>query len=229
MIYPVDYQPLNGWIYYYFYISLKTFVMTKKLIILIVGVFAFANTLFAQEEGMFRVGMDLGYTVPSDGGGGLLFYLEPKYNIQDNLNIGVRIGMAAMVRNLHYYSVTDDLTGKVSANASIALTADYYFNTPGKNFAPFVGGGFGYMSFASLEFDTGFIDEAYEGNFDERNAIAPFIRAGFESGKFRLSLDYNIVPKSIIVNSQGQEIGDSGNSYLGIAIGFFVGGGKWRN
>lgn len=203
--------------------------MTKKLIILLVGVFAFANTLFAQEEGMFRVGMDLGYTVPTAGGGGLLFYLEPKYNIQDNLNIGLRFGTAAMVRDLVYYSITDEVTGKISANVALGLTADYYFNTPGNNFAPFLGGGISYMSFASLEIDTATFDDDIGGTFEEREAIAPFIRAGFESGKFRLSLDYNFVPKSEIINTQGVVIGESGNSYLGIAIGFFVGGGKWRN
>lgn len=203
--------------------------MTKKLIILLVGVFAFANTLFAQEEGMFRVGMDLGYTVPTAGGGGLLFYLEPKYNIQDNLNIGLRFGTAAMVRDLVYYSIADEVTGKISANVALGLTADYYFNTPGNNFAPFLGGGISYMSFASLEIDTATFDDEIGGSFEEREAIAPFIRAGFESGKFRLSLDYNFVPKSEIVNTQGAVIGESGNSYLGIAIGFYVGGGKWRN
>lgn len=203
--------------------------MTKKLIVFLVGLFAFANTLFAQEEGKFRVGMDLGYTVPSSGGGGLLYYLEPKYNIQDNLNVGIRIGGAAMVRDLEYYSTTEEISGKVSANGSIALTADYYFNTPGKNFAPFVGGGLGYMSFAAIEFDSAVDEDDYAGTFDADNAFAPFLRAGFEAGKFRLSLDYNFVPRSEIVNIQGAVIGETGNSYLGIALGFYVGGGKWRN
>nr|MBI1230741.1 hypothetical protein [Cytophagales bacterium] len=203
--------------------------MTKKLIMLFVGIFAFANTLLAQEEGKFRVGMDLGYTVPTAGGGGVLFYLEPKYNIRDNLNIGLRFGSAAMVRDLVYYTLTDEVTGKVAANASIGLTADYYFNTPGKNFAPFVGGGLSYMHFAALEVDTGIVDEELVGTFEVRNALAPFFRAGFETGKFRLSLDYNFVPTSEIINLQGAVIGETGNSYLGIAIGFYVGGGKWRN
>jgi outer membrane protein W len=204
--------------------------MSKKLImLLVVGFFASANLLYAQVEGKFRVGMDLGAALPGSGGGGVLFYLEPKYNIQDNLNIGLRFGAAAMVRDLEYYQTTDEISGKVGANASVALTTDYYFNTPGKNFAPFVGAGLGFMSFAQLELDSGFDEEEYAGVFDARNAFAPFLRAGFESGKFRLSLDYNIVPKSDIINSQGEVIGDSGNSYLGVTIGFFVGGGKWRN
>lgn len=197
--------------------------------ILLVGLFAFANTLFAQEKGMFRAGMDLGYTVPASGGGGVLLYLEPKYNIQDNLNIGLRFGTAAMVRDLVYYSITDEVEGKISAKVSVALTADYYFNTPGKNFAPFLGGGLGYMTFAALEIDSGKYNDEFAGTFDARDALAPFLRAGFETGKFRLSLDYNFVPKSEIINFQAAVVGESPNSYLGIALGFYVGGGKWRN
>lgn len=44
-------------------------------------VFGFAN---AQHKGGFRVGLDLGF-VPANGGAGILFSLEPKYNIADNM------------------------------------------------------------------------------------------------------------------------------------------------
>jgi hypothetical protein len=42
-------------------------------------------------------------------------------------------------------------------------------------------------------------------------------------------MDYNFVPKSDLINLQGTVIGESANAYLGIAIGFYIGGGKWRN
>jgi outer membrane protein X len=38
------------------------------------------------QKGSFRVGLDLGYTIPSNGGG-VLFSIEPKYN-KDNMNGG---------------------------------------------------------------------------------------------------------------------------------------------
>jgi hypothetical protein len=84
------------------------------------------------------------------------------------------------------------------------------------------------MTFATIEVDTG-IDPDDIGTLSANSSIAPVIRAGFEAGKFRLSLDYNIVPKSDLVNLQGDVIGETANSYLGIALGFYVGGGKWRN
>jgi hypothetical protein len=200
--------------------------MKKLLILTMVGLFAFMLNGQAQEEGKFRVGLDLGYTIPSAGGGGILFGLEPKYNIKDNMNVGFRIAGAAMFRDLVIYNDTD-ASAKIAANASYSVTYDYYFKKEGSNFAPFVGGGIGWIRFASVEVDTT-IDDDFEG-LSNNSTIAPFLRGGFEAGKFRLSLEYNIVPKSDLVNTQGQVIGETSNSYLGIAIGFYVGGGKWRN
>ena len=202
--------------------------MKNAIVVLAVLIFGVTFTANAQEKGKFRVGLDLGYAAPMAGGGGMLFYLEPKYNIQDNMNIGLRIGGAAMVRDLVIYSNSDDASAKLAINGSYVLTYDYYFKTPGSNFAPFVGAGLGWMNFASIEVDTTVDPEDY-GTLSGNSAFAPVIRAGFESSKFRLSLDYNIVPKSELINTQGTVIGETGNAYLGIAVGFYVGGGKWRN
>ena len=202
--------------------------MNKSLIVLAFLIFGISGLANAQEKGKFRVGLDLGYTVPMEGGGGLLFYLEPKYNIHDNMNIGLRIGGAAMVRDLVIYSNSDDGSAKVAVNGSYVLTYDYYFKTAGSSFAPFVGAGLGWMNFASIEFDTT-VDPNDYGTLSGNSAFAPVLRAGFEAAKFRLSLDYNFVPKSELVNTQGNVIGETGNAYLGIALGFYVGGGKWRN
>jgi hypothetical protein len=185
-------------------------------------------SVHAQQGNKFRVGLDLGYTVPMEGGGGLLFYLEPKYNIKDNMNIGLRIGAATMLRDVVYFSNIDEAAATVSANVSYGLTYDYYFKKEGKSLAPFVGAGLIWMRFASLEWETTADPEDF-GFLATKSSIAPAIRAGFEASKFRLSLDYNFVPKSDLQNSQGAIIGETGNAYLGIAVGFYVGGGKWKN
>lgn len=202
--------------------------MKKAIFFLVLLSSAFTNRTIAQEEGKFRVGLDLGYTVPYAGGGGLLFYLEPKYNIRDNMNIGFRIGGAAMVRDIISYSNNNEIVGKMAVNASYVLTYDYYFKREGSNFAPFIGAGIGWMRFASIEFDSAIDAEDY-GDLSANSAFAPVLRAGFEASKFRLSLDYNFVPRSDLVDTQGNIIGETSNSYLGIAVGFYVGGGKWRN
>ncbi len=60
---------------------------------------AVAQISQAQEEGKSLVGLEAGYTMP-DGGGGVLIAIRPKYNIADNMNIGLRFESAAMAKNV---------------------------------------------------------------------------------------------------------------------------------
>jgi outer membrane protein W len=196
----------------------------KKIILTAAAVFAFA-TGYSQREGGFRVGMDLGYTVPSNGGGGILFSIEPKYNIKDNMNIGLRMGAAAMVRDIKTDGTSS--SAKVSANGSYVGTYDYYFSKSGSSFVPYIGGGAGYYSIANVE-----IDDSNSGNqlaVDAKGKMGGLVRGGFEWGKFRMGLEYNIVPNSSLQNMSGAKVGTASNSYLGIHLGFYVGGGKWGN
>jgi hypothetical protein len=56
------------------------------------------------------------------------------------------------------------------------------------------------------------------------------LRAGFEAGKFRMALEYYLIPattKYDVVNIMKPE-GSSANSYLSLNVGFYFGGGKWK-
>lgn len=195
----------------------------KKIILTAIAVFAITNG-YSQEEGKFRVGLDLGYTVPSNGGGGILFSLEPKYNLKDNMNVGLRIGAAAMIRDISTEGETT--SAKVSANGSYVGTYDYYFNNSGSSFVPYIGGGAGYYSIANVEFDD--VDESSSStSLDASGKMGGLIRGGFEWGKFRMGIEYNLVPKSELQDMSGSKIGNVSNAYLGIHLGFYVGGGKW--
>jgi hypothetical protein len=200
----------------------------KKIIIALLMVFS-VNLAFAQQEDRFRVGMDLGFVVPKAGGGGLLVYLEPKYNFKSNMNIGLRFGLASMARDVVYNSGNETVKGEFSANGSFALTFDYHFHKKGSNFAPFLGAGLGRALFSNLFIEDPIDDVDEIGEFSTNSATFGMLRGGFETGKFRLSLDYNFLPVSDIVDVSNNVIGESKNSYLGISLGFFVGGGRWRN
>lgn len=194
----------------------------KKIILSAIAVFALTNS-YSQQEGKFRVGLDLGYTVPSNGGGGVLFSIEPKYNIKDNMNVGLRIGAAAMVRDIKDNG--DTTSAKVSANGSYVGTYDYYFNNSGGTFVPYIGGGVGYYSIANVEFDD--VDSSSDATLDASGKMGGLIRGGFEWGKFRMGLEYNFVPKSELQDISGAKIANVSNTYLGIHLGFYLGGGKW--
>jgi outer membrane protein X len=194
----------------------------KKISITFAALCAFANG-YSQKEGGFRVGLDVGYAIPSNGGGGVRSSIEPKYNIKDNMNVGLRIGAAAMVRDINNNGNTQ--SANISVNGSYIGTYDFYFNDSGKSFVPYVGSGVGYFSIANVEVNSGNTNDQI--GLDASGKLGGLVRAGFEWGKFRMGLEYNLVPKSNLKNFNGDNVGTISNSYLGIHLGFFVGGGKW--
>ncbi|MGX1928583.1 outer membrane beta-barrel protein [Flagellimonas sp. 2504JD4-2] len=184
----------------------------KKFFFVVAVMAAMTHLLQAQEQNKFRVGLDLGYAVP-DGGGGVTIALEPKYNIADNMNIGLRIESAAMAKNISDGGLPQETN--LAASLSYTGTFDYYFNSGSSSFAPFLGGGIGFSSLANAELTDEDIE--VDGKF------GGLVRAGFELGKLRIAATYNLIGKSEI--DDGAEIK---NSYIGISLGFYFGGGKWK-
>lgn len=187
----------------------------KKLMVLIalLGGFSLVN---AQEQGKFRVGLDVGYAFPK-GGGGVSFAIEPKYNIGSNMNVGIRWETALMGRALQIADSGVEIESSVSGSTAFYGTFDYYFGGD-SSFAPFVGAGIGYSSLAGLEVTVGSVTE----ESDSEGKFAGLVRAGFEWGKFRLALNYNLIGKTEYDNGNSVK-----NSYLGLNLGFYLGGGKW--
>jgi outer membrane protein X len=195
----------------------------KKIILFALLALVIANG-YAQKKGGFRVGLDLGY-VPSGGGGGAMFSLEPKYNINENMNVGLRFGAAAIVKDLN--TTGSNQSGKVSANGSYVGTYDYYFHKSSSSFAPYVGGGFGYYSLANVEWKDGdTLPDKYSPTVS--GVFGGLIRGGFEWVGFRMGVEYNFLPDSDLEDIYANKLGTAKNAYLGIHIGFFVGGGKWK-
>jgi len=193
----------------------------KKIFFAFLLMLAVVQVSQAQEEGKFRVGLEAGYTMPS-GGGGVLFAVEPKYNIADNMNIGIRFESAAMAKNVDVGPASAEAS--LTASVSYSGTFDYYFNSGSSSFAPFFGAGVGYSSLGSIGFDIDDVEDV-EGDADVEvdGKFGGLIRAGFEVGKFRLAATYNLIGKTEL--AEGLEVK---NSYLGISLGFYLGGGKWK-
>ena len=194
----------------------------KKIILVLLVALAFTN-VYSQEKGKFRVGLDLGF-VPTGGGGGGMLSIEPKYNITDNMNVGLRLGGAGIAKDIQ----TDTSTSaEVSANGSFVGTYDYYFHKSGSgsSFAPYVGGGFGYYSLANVKVDDA--SESDEITPAVSGVMGGLIRGGFEWSGFRMGIEYNFLPDSDLEDMNGVIVGTAKNAYLGIHIGFFIGGGKW--
>jgi outer membrane protein W len=199
-----------------------------KKILLSLLVLIVMQTAYAQRAGGFRFQMDLGTAIPKEGGVGALLNLEPQVLVTNNIAVGLRIGAAALAKDVNYYDINDEYEGEVGANVSAAGTVNYYFNNGRSRVAPYIGAGFGYYGLANVDVqDYEDIEDDEIGELTASFAWAPMVRAGIELGKFRLGAEYNLVPKSDLQNTNGAVIGETINEYFGFTLGFFVGGGKW--
>ena len=194
--------------------------MKKLILIIVFGVLSISS--FSQQESQFRVGMDVGYTFVKDGLG-LSLMLEPKYVVNKDLNIGLRVAGSAIIRDADFFIFVPIQTTETYVYSFLG-TCDYYFSK-GTSFVPFVGGGIGFASALSL------INENEENelvrDLQFKGGLAGVLRGGFEWGKFRMGLEYNLVPKTPLYLESGITTTDISNSYFAITLGFYVGGGKW--
>jgi outer membrane protein X len=175
-----------------------------------------------QEFKPFKVDLSTGYAIPGGKGakGGILFVLEPKYAVIPNVSVGLRIEMAVMARG------TSDENGNVAkvdvkAAGSYLVTGDYYFTQ--NTVRPFAGAGLGIYSLAAASADNTSASAGASSKFGE------MIRAGVEISHFRLGLEYNIVPNTkleTIDGSGNKTVTTTKNGYMGIKIGFTIGGGR---
>ncbi|MTI19502.1 hypothetical protein E1176_00560, partial [Fulvivirga sp. RKSG066] len=186
-----------------------------KKIVLSLAIILCGIVANAQEFKPFRVGIGLGYTMPSDGGGGVLFDIEPSYRLSDEIALGLRIESAAMAR-----AIGED-EGSVSGNGSYTLNGQYYLSN--NKFRPYVGLGVGLYSLASVSIS------GTSGEIASESKIGFYPRVGFDLGHFNLNLDYNLISateESFDFGNGNTVETDIKNSYLGIRIGAFIGGGR---
>ena len=159
----------------------------------------------------FKVDLALGYAMPSGSGSkaGVLFAVEPKYAVNNNIAMGLRFEGAVMARAA-ISEANNEFTADVKASGSYVLTGDYYFNN--NSFRPFAGLGAGLYTIAAAYGESN--GEVVE--LASTNKFGALSRVGFEAGHFRMAIEYNVVGKTGPIN----------NNYLGIKIGAFFGGGR---
>jgi outer membrane protein X len=191
--------------------------------ILLLATFATAIAQQEQEFKPFKVDISTGYAIPGGDGakGGILFVVEPKYEVIPNLSVGFRWELAVMARGtVDQYGNTAKVD--VKAAGSYLVTGDYYFTQ--NTVRPFAGAGLGLYSLAAVSTDDNSASIGASSKFGE------MVRAGVEISHFRLGLEYNIVPttkQETINTSTGDKTTITAkNGYMGIKIGFTIGGGK---
>lgn len=172
----------------------------------------------------WKVDLSLGGAIPQGAGskGGGLIVVEPKLAVSDQFWMGLRLETAIMARS---FASSDGSTSttNISGSGSYLITGDYYFTTT--SFRPFIGAGGGLFRLASASIDN-------NGNGSpvaSDTKLGGMLRVGFETGHFRLGVEYNFVGNSTIqsTDANGYPITlTSRNSYLGIKLGVVFGGGR---
>lgn len=192
----------------------KSNLTMKRILTVLLFVVAATAGAMAQEYQAFRVGIGMGYAMASGSGskGGILVNVEPGYRVTDQILLNLRVEAAVVGRG---FANEVGAEIDVAAIASYTLNGQYYFNN--NKFRPFVGAGFGTYSLAStsVSVDMGG-GQTETGVLAAANKFGFYPRVGFDSGHFTLALDYNILPETYGIK----------NSYVGIRVGGFFGGGK---
>lgn len=200
-----------------------------KKLLSVIAFISFFYSSNAQESDRvfkpFRVDLAVGYAIPSGTGSkiGIAIILEPKYAIQDQIQLGLRLESALIGKVVdNDYSAS----ASVSGNGSYTATTDYYFTT--HKFRPFAGGGIGLCHTHNIAVS---ITDPSQGEMDiaigAENKALGMIRSGFEFGHGRLSIEYNYIPKSVYSGSSSSNI-TIRNSYLNFKLGVAIGGGRYK-
>jgi outer membrane protein X len=176
----------------------------KKLLLSAALLCGIALSAQAQDFTPFRVDGGAGYGLPFNDGleGGVLFYLEPKYEIIPQLSVGIRWEGSL------FAGATEGISVKLSS--AYMATGDYFFTN--NKFRPFVGAGLGAYAIGGSSIEIEGINIEAEG----KTNFGALLRAGFDVSHLRLALAYNY----------GGKTGDETFHFFSATIGFYIGGGK---
>lgn len=187
--------------------TIKQTTMIKKLmgtcIVLLAG-FIQSN---AQDFKAVKVDIGLGYAMPSNSKGvkaGATFTIEPHYRLNDQIAVGVRFEGAALGYQTATASGSDV---KINLLTSYTASGEYYFSNNG--FRPLVGAGMGIFTSSSFNMNANTGGAVVKVPSASNFGFYP--RAGFETGHFRMTAEYNII---------------KGGGYFAAKLGFFFGGGR---
>jgi outer membrane protein W len=190
-----------------------TYALALSLLVVSMG--------YAQEFKKFKVGIALGYAGATGYGasGGAIVTLEPAYRLQDNFSVGLRLESALITRG--YSQSFNSASINVAAIGSYTVNGQYYFSN--NAFRPFAGIGLGLFSMADVKADV--TSSGSTTTVDAAAAESKFgfyPRVGFDYRHFTISADYNIISDTKDLSGTGS----FQNSYFGIRIGGFFGGGR---
>ena len=183
----------------------------KKFFVTALVLLAFGLSANSQDFKPFRVDGGVGYGLPFNEGleGGVIFYLEPKYEVVPQIAVGLR-WEGTLFAGAKIEGTESSASAKLSSG--FLATGDYYFTND--SFRPFGGIGLGLYSItgASSTVSIGGMTETVE--IAGSTNFAAMARVGFDYSHFRVTASYNMAFAEEMFH------------YISFTVGFYIGGGK---
>jgi len=180
-----------------------------KLLAAVLFIFLCVTKTMAQDYKPVEV--DLGLRVSSltgnRGGTGAGFFLEPRYNINNKITVGLKWGVDFLAESIS--ETGEEVDGILLP--SYIFTGDYMLHNK-KNRRFFVGLGLGFSGQSTGELKNIGTDNIETIAIGSSFGIVP--RVGIKLGLFKVALDYSIYTKENIQN------------FAGLNLGFSFGGGR---
>jgi hypothetical protein len=183
------------------------------------------SNLIAQESNKIRVGvsLDVGRTFELNKlDFGIGISLDPTYNISDHQTIGFSFGAFAMAKNIEDNSLSSEAIGMTS----ILGTYDHFIKIQPR-LVYSLGGGVGVFnlshmySMSTSPTSLGINETVFQG-------MKPgiMLRPGLEYSKFRISIEFNLIPSHSYDAQLNNFSGINLNSFFKWKVGFIIGGGN---
>ncbi len=183
-------------------------------------------TAAAQEFKPFKVNLSTGYALPIGKGasGGLLLSVEPKYGLNDRIDLGLRYELGLIVKA--YTLDNQQGSTELKGSNSFLITGNYLLSDT--DFRPFLGAGAGLFNILSVNLSQ---NGGVNGGVSGGTKLGAMVRGGVKTRHFVLGAEYNLVPKTrgIVVGSSGANLNyESPNAYFSIKLGLDIGGGRYE-
>jgi len=208
------------------------FSLLRKITTIVLLLVLCCPNLTGQEKSNRKLGIETGFVLSqSDSEGlGLLFNIDPKVKIAENVFAGVRFGFTMNVNTYENFAPFTYQLDTRYDNAIISLTPnlefypqEFYWNE--RRVSPFVGLGLGYHRLFNVEVTSiGGVDPVGTTyRVDVAARLGFFLRGGVELRSLRLGLEYASMPKADLVLPDGQVVGKVDNRYLALSVGIVIG------
>ena len=185
----------------------------------------------AQARTKMKLNIELGAPIDKESKNlGLYLNAEPRLKIAKNTFIGLRLGMVINSQKFENHDISKFKIDEENDNGGFTFvsTIDYYFpkyKIKEKTIRPYMGlGGGTYLVSSYVEVISFTAQDNFEVKVKKQFGV--LFRGGIDTRKIRIGIEYNLIQKADIKNTDGMKIGTVNNSYRGLSVGYIFGNSR---